>query len=215
MDIYKINIPKSIILLIILSVVLNILRIIIWDKISFIYILWNIFLAILPFLISSILLNIDNKNKLNNTIFFSIGIIWLLLIPNAPYIITDLIHIGEVRAVPVLYDSFLLFGSAWVGLLLGLYSINHIENILTKKYSQKITHFVMVIIVLFISFGIYLGRFLRFNSWDVFARPSSFIIGLKEIFTNMSNLFEAMLYTVLFFFFIFISYISWKSTQAK
>jgi uncharacterized membrane protein len=215
MEIYKINIPKSIILLIILSVVLNILRIVIWDKISFIYILWNIFLAIIPFIISSILLNTNNKRILNKTIFFIVGIIWLLFIPNAPYIITDLIHIGEVRAVPVLYDSFLLFSSAWVGLLLGMYSINHIEKILDTKYTKKISILIMALIVLFISFGMYLGRFLRFNSWDVFISPGAFIVGLKEIFSNSKNLIEALLYTILFFFFIVISYISWKSTQIK
>ncbi|MFA6515120.1 MAG: DUF1361 domain-containing protein [Candidatus Paceibacterota bacterium] len=215
MNFFKINISKSIILLIALSVVLNILRILIWNKVSFVYILWNIFLALLPFIISSLLLRANNIKKLNQTIFLIGGIFWLILIPNSPYIITDLIHIGEVRAVPALYDSFLLFSSAWVGLLLGMYSINHMEQILITKYSKKMTSIVLVFVILFTSFGMYLGRFLRFNSWDVFAKPISFLNGIREIFTSNHNLTEALLYTILFFFFILISYLSWKSTQTK
>ncbi len=215
MNVFKVNIPKSIILLIILSVVLNILRVIIWDRVSFIYILWNIFLALLPFLVSSILININNQKKIKNYLFFIIGIIWLLLIPNAPYIITDFIHIGEVRAVPELYDSFLLFSSAWVGLLLGLHSINHIEQILKTKYKKNIALAIITIIIIFISFGIYLGRFLRFNSWDVFAKPQVFLNGIVEIFSNTKNMTEALLYTLLFFFFMLTAYFSWKWSGVK
>jgi len=215
MNFYKINIPKSIIILIILSLFLNIFRIIIWGKFSFIYILWNIFLAILPFIVSSSLLNANNNKGLTNTIFIICGFIWLLLIPNAPYIITDFIHIGEVRAVPALYDSFLIFSSALTGLLLGMYSINHIEVILKTRYSKKISSIIMMLTIFIISFGMYLGRFLRFNSWDVFARPEAFFLGVKEIFTNINNLVEALLYTILFFFFILLTYISWKSIQTK
>lgn len=211
----KINIPQSIITLVILAVVLSIFRVIIWDKMSLVYLLWNIFLAFIPFLISSILLLFANKNKLKNSLFIIGGILWLLFIPNAPYIITDLIHIGEVRAVPALYDSFLLFSSAWVGLLLGLYSIYHIEQILKKKYSKKTTYITLGIIMFFISFGIYIGRFLRFNSWDIFEKPLIFMGGVREVFSHSNNYIEALLYTLLFLFFIIMSYNSWRRTQLK
>lgn len=211
----KIIIPKSILLLIILAVVLNILRVVLFDKFSLIYILWNIFLASIPFLISSILLWFANNDKLKKSLFIVGGILWLLFIPNAPYIVTDLIHIGEIRAVPALYDSFLLFSSAWVGLLLGLYSIHHIEQILRRKYSQKVAYITLSVIMLFISFGVYVGRFLRFNSWDIFENPLSFINGVGEVFSNRSNSIEALLYTGLFLFFIVMSYNSWRTTQTQ
>lgn len=215
MNKYKLTIPKSILILIILAVVLNVFRVFLFDKFSFIYLLWNIFLAFIPFAISSILLYFASNHKLKKSLFFIGGIFWLLFIPNSPYIVTDLIHIGEIHAVPALYDSFLLFSSAWVGLLLGMYSIYHIEQILKMKYSQKITSTIIVIIMLFISFGIYLGRFLRFNSWDIFERPLSFINGVGEVFSHSSNYIEAILYTALFLFFIIMSYNSWRTTQPK
>jgi uncharacterized membrane protein len=211
----KIIIPKSIILLIILAFALNILRVILFDKFSFIYILWNIFLAFIPFLISSILLYYKENDKLNKTVFIIGSILWVVFIPNAPYIITDLIHIGVVRSVPVLYDSILLFTSAWVGLLLGMSSIFHMEKIFLYKYSKKITSFIIIIILLLTSFGMYLGRFFRFNSWDIFTSP---IYSLGKLFSNLTSSayhIEALIYILLFFVFLYVSYSSWKYSNLK
>lgn len=207
---FRIKIPKSIILILIFSIILNLLRIIIWGKLSFIYILWNIFLAILPFIVSSVLLNLNNYKKIKKSVMFLFLFVWLLLIPNAPYIITDLIHIGEVRAVPVLFDSFLLFSSALVGLMFGFYSTYQIESALQFYYSRITSQRIIFIFVFIMSFGIYLGRFLRFNSWDIFTKPHLIYIGIIEIITNYSNFIEASLYTLLFSIFIIISYLSFK-----
>ena len=206
MDKFKFKIPKSVLVLLALSFILNIFRIILFGKFSLIYILWNLFLALIPFAISSLLLKYLNKNKLNKTLLLIGGIFWLFFIPNSPYIVTDLIHIGEIHLVPVLYDSVLIFSSALAGLILGMHSIYHMEHILAEKYSQKISSFIIIITIAFISFGVYLGRFLRFNSWDIFASPLSFINGVSEIFTNRNILVESVFYTILFFLFIFMSY---------
>lgn len=212
---YKFIIPQSILLILLFAIILNLLRIFIFDKFSFIYLLWNIFLAIIPFIISLALLWFANKNRLNKILFFIFGIVWLLFIPNAPYIITDLIHIGEVRSAPVLFDSFLLFSSAWVGLLLGMFSIDHMRIIFERNYSKRTTYITLYLVMFLISFGMYLGRFLRFNSWDIFEKPHSFIVGIVDIFSNKENYIEAFFYTGLFFFFLIISYNSWRITQTK
>jgi len=211
----KISIPKSIVLVIILSIVLNILRVVLFGKFSFIYILWNIFLALVPFLISSTLLYFKEKGSLSNLFFIIGGIIWLLFLPNAPYIVTDLIHLGVVRSVPVLYDSVLLFTSAWAGLLLGMNSIFHIEKILLSMYSKKITSIIIASVLLLTSFGMYLGRFFRFNSWDVFINPLS---SSDKLFRNLSSSsyhIDALIYILLFFLFIYVSYYSWKSSKKE
>lgn len=208
----KIAIPKSIILLVFFSLVLNILRVVIFGKFSFVYLLWNILLAFIPFLISSILLYYSNEHKLNKTFFIVGGIVWLMFIPNAPYIVTDLIHIGEVRGTPILYDSILLFTSAWTGLLLGMNSIFHIEKILLSRYSKRVTSVVLAVILLLISFGMHIGRFFRFNSWDVFANPVFFFNKLNTVSQSVHHL-EALIYTLLFFSFVYVSYRSWKYAQ--
>lgn len=215
MNIFKINIPKSIIFLTIFSIVLNILRVVIWHKYSFIYILWNIVLAFIPLTISFFLLVFSQKSTNKKIIFIIGGFLWLVFIPNAIYITTDFVHLGVVRAVPIIYDVALLFTSALLGLIFGLISISHIEHIIKIKYSKNITNTLMNLIIFIISFGVYLGRFLRFNSWDIFAKPVVFLNGLKEIFTNINNFIEALCYTILFFFFILILYYCWKSIKIR
>lgn len=213
MNIYKINIPKSIIILTILAVVLNILRVIIWGKMSFFYILWNIFLAFIPFVISFLLLSLSKEGKLNKVVFIVGFILWMLFIPNAPYIITDFIHLGEIHAVPVLYDILLLFSSASIGLILGFNSLFHIEQIIKTKYPKHITSLLMGIIMIMISFGVYLGRFLRFNSWDIFINHISLVNNIWKIFSQAAIHMEVYIYTGLFFFSLYLSYNAWKHSN--
>ncbi len=215
MNKFYFKIPKNILILFYFTFVLIFLRIFLFNSSSLKYILWNIFLAFIPFIISYTLLSLLKNNRLSKIIFIVGIIFWILFIPNAPYLVTDIIHIGEIRAVPVLYDAILLFNSALIGLLFGVYSISHIEQILRIKYSQKIASLVIFVTIFFISFGIYIGRFLRFNSWDIFENPISFIRAIGEIFMDKGYLVESFLYTILFFFFTSVFYLSWKSTQIK
>jgi uncharacterized membrane protein len=215
MNIYKITIPRSVVILTVLAVVLNILRIVILGKVSFLYILWNIFLAFVPFIISSLLLFYFKENKLTKLIFIVGFFIWILFIPNAPYIITDFIHLGTTRSIPIVYDVLLLFSSASVGLFLGFYSLFHIEQIIKAKCSYVKTSIIMGFIILLISFGIYLGRFLRFNSWDIFINHTSLVNNIWKIISQAAIHTEVYLYTLLFFFFLFLSYNAWKYSSIK
>ncbi|MEK7585724.1 MAG: DUF1361 domain-containing protein [Patescibacteria group bacterium] len=208
-------IPKQILILLLLAVILNLARVAIFDSLYFIYLLWNIFLAILPFIASSLLLNYFNNKRLTK-ITFTIGFVaWLLLLPNAPYIVTDMIHLGRGRSAILLYDTFLLFSSAWAGLLLGIYSISHIEKIIKSKYSSKVTSILVGFIILLTSFGVYLGRFLRFNSWDVISDTSFLFKNLWSVVSNPNEYIDAYLFTGLTFLFIFVSYRAWKYTQIE
>ncbi len=206
MKIDRTIVPQQILILLLLAVALNTLRIVIFHSNSFIYLFWNIFLAILPFIISSILLWYANKKKLIMPVLVVGGIIWLLLFPNAPYIVTDLIHIGQGKSMLVLYDTVLLFSSAWLGLMLGMYSLSHIHEIIKARFSPMVASITFVLIILFTSFGIYLGRFLRFNSWDVFINPVLFFNNIWKVFAQPKDHSEAYLFTALFAFFIFMSY---------
>jgi len=215
MGAYKIKIPKSIASLLILALVLNTLRIFLFNTMSFVYMFWNIFLAFIPFFISSVLIARTDRDNLFKP-FFIIGfVLWFLFLPNAPYVVTDLIHIGRIRAVPAMYDAFLLFSSAAVSLLLGFYSLSHMENLLSLKFSKKNTNIIIFLIILFTSFGMYLGRFLRFNSWDFFTSHNFLLSSVWKIFTNPIDNINAYTYTLLFFCFIYISYVSFKNSNTN
>lgn len=211
MGINKIKIPKQIASLLILAVVLNIVRMFLFHTTSSLYMFWNIFLAFVPFFISSILYLHTTKENIIKP-FFIIGfVLWLLFLPNAPYVMTDFIHLGRVKTIPVMYDIFFFFSSAYVSLLMGLYSLRHMEKIILLKFSRRVVNIVIPIIILFASFGMYLGRFLRFNSWDLFTSHTSLLSTIWDIFTKSNNYINVYSYTVLFFFFIYIAYVSFRS----
>lgn len=209
----RIKIPRQILILLALAIVLNILRIFIFKTTSSLYMLWNIFLAFIPFFISSILLLHTNKGNFTKP-FFIIGFIfWFAFLPNAPYVVTDFIHLNRISIVPPMYDIFFFFSSAYVSLLVGLYSISHMEKILLLKFKQKITNIIIPIIILFASFGMYLGRFLRFNSWDLIFSHKFLISSTWNVFLRPHSVTNVYTYTILFFFFVYISYIAFKNTK--
>ncbi|NVN96947.1 DUF1361 domain-containing protein [Candidatus Nomurabacteria bacterium] len=208
----KFKIPNGIVYLLSLAVFLNILRIFLFGSTTFVYMFWNIFLASVPFFISLFLLGRTNKDNITKPIFIIGFIFWFLFLPNAPYVITDFIHLGRIHAVPVMYDMFLLFASASVSLLMGLYSIHHMEKMLLLKFTRKIANIIIIVTIFFASFGVYLGRYLRFNSWDLFISHNSLISSICKVFTQSNAYANVYGYTLLFFIFIYISYKSFQSS---
>lgn len=203
---------KTVFYLLVVAVTFNLLRIMIWDKYSFVYILWNLFLAFVPVLISFMMLKFHEKKSLKTIIFIPGFLLWLLFIPNAPYLVTDLIHLGESRTIPILFDVILLFSSAYLGMIFFFYSLSHIEKIVKKFISKRWMIALTIILLLLISFGIYIGRFLRFNSWDIFINHYSLFKNIWKIFTeNSVKHWNVYWFTLMFSFFLFFSYKSWKS----
>ena len=212
---YKIIIPKYVVPITVLAIALNILRFVLFGKLTLIYILWNIILAFIPYIISSFLFVYSKEEKVNKLLFISGFILWLLFIPNAPYIITDFIHLGDTRSIPLLFDIIMLFSSTVIGLVFFCRSLFHIEQIIKTKYSYKTTSLIMGFIILLISFGIFLGRFLRFNSWDIFINHLSIIKNVWKVFTEPSGGVGVYFYTLLFFFFLIVVYRTYKILNIK
>lgn len=212
---YKITIPKHLLIFLGLSIGLNILRIVLFGNYSFSYMFWNIFLATLPFVVGTVLLFYNSLGKLTKPLFIIGGIMWILLLPNTFYLITDLIHIDHSHSVPILFDALMLFSCAQFGLYAGIYSLSQMEQILNSKYSQKITSRWIMIIIILTSFGMYLGRFLRFNSWDIVTDAVSLCKAILKIFTHPSLNVSAYTYTILFSVFIYLSYVAYKKINLK
>jgi len=148
---------------------------------AFVFIIWNLFLAWIPFAISASFKKLETGAIWKQlTVFF----IWLLFFPNALYIVTDLIHLEMETVVPKWFDAVLLFSSCITGLLMAFVSLLRVEHFLSKRFDNTRVHALMVIILFASSFGVYLGRFLRWNSWDVINHPMGlmFSIGQRVIF---------------------------------
>jgi len=149
----------------------------------FIFLIWNIFLAIIPWIISSLLV-VYPKLRKRYFIFLPAGILWILFIPNTFYIITDLFHLNYKNLAPVWYDFMLIFTFAWAGIMLGFTSIKDFEIILYEKINKKIVPIFITLILFLISFGIYLGRFLRWNSWNIINEPANLFYDITHRITN-------------------------------
>lgn len=209
----KIIIPKDLLILLILATVLNLGRFSFFDKGSFLFLFWNMFLAFVPFMISSWMVWYQKRPTMYLPFMIAGFIGWLLFFPNAPYLITDLIHTGRVMIVPVFYDLLVLFSSALVGLSFSFYSLSHIEGLIRVKFSKRNTHAILIGILLVSSFGIYLGRFIRFNSWNVVTDHTTLFSKIWAIISRPYAHQEAYLFTAFFFFTIYMLYSAWKHTK--
>ena len=192
----KLNpINKLLIFLVIFIAVLITARVIYTDSGMHIYLLWNIFLAIIPYAISRKFHKLKSMHLLpKTTVFF----IWLLFFPNAMYLVTDLVHVSEATLVPLWYDVILLFSASFLGVLLSYLSLKHLQKEIFQsrfsKYSISLTGFVILIS----SFGVYLGRFMRWNSWDIISNPFSLITNVVKHFVYPVSHYKAWVFTVLF-----------------
>ncbi len=179
---------------------LLLVRILFSGQLNYLFLVWNIFLAWIPFFISSSFEHINNKSKWKQ---FFIFCCWLVFFPNALYIITDLIHLELKSTVPKWFDAILLFSSSVVGLMMAFISLYRVEKYLHKLFGRKIVTALIIMILFLGSFGVYLGRFLRWNSWDIISNPFQLILSVGyRIFFPLDHLQTwgvTIIFTILFY----------------
>lgn len=134
------------------------------------FLVWNLFLAWTPFAITTIMLDRVEIQK-KALLFYPACLAWLLLLPNAPYLITDFVHLGQRPHVPVWFDVLLLISFSITGLLLGIASMKAMHRMLSARFATSFADTAMTIACFLSGFGVYLGRELRYNSWDVLHSP--------------------------------------------
>lgn len=164
---------KLLILSSIFSVAMVIIRAIVTERLVFIFLPWNLFLAAVPYFISTAFVNRSPRgNKLQLCLLCTA---WLLFIPNSFYIITDLFHLKLREESTRWFDLTLIFSFAWNGLLLGMLSVRHMEKTISRLLKIRQPLLFLLPVMWLIAFGVHIGRFMRFNSWDVITNPFSLI----------------------------------------
>jgi uncharacterized membrane protein len=131
------------------------------------YLVWNLTLAWIPLLLAVLLLASYARRR-SALELIAIGAAWLLFLPNAPYLLTDFIHLGQAHR---LYDTILIASFAFTGLALGFASLLLVQLVVTRAAGALVGWVTALGALFFASVGIYLGRVLRFNSWDAVQRP--------------------------------------------
>ena len=147
----------------------------------------NLFLAGIPLALSSGL-RLADRLELNRIIKAGIFCLWLLFLPNAPYILTDILHLPRANQAPAWYDLALLLSCAGTGLLMGYLSLVDVQTMVARYYSVIVGWLFAITSLVLSGFAIYLGRFLRWNSWDVIVSPTlllDILGGLKHPTTQV------------------------------
>jgi uncharacterized membrane protein len=144
------------------------------SRVTFVFLVWNIFLAVIPYFISTMLV-LYHETVRNRWLLVIPFLLWLCFFPNAPYILTDLFHLKQRPGVPYWYDLALILFFAWNGLMLGYASLMDMQSVLTRHFNKWIGWTMAIASLVLGSFGIYLGRYLRWNSWDVISSPKGLV----------------------------------------
>lgn len=192
--------------------ILSLFRISLTESKMFFFLNWNLFLAFIPWAASSLLILYPNLQKKKVVVLTALGA-WLLFFPNAPYILTDLYHLKHMLSMPMWFDLLLILSFAWVGLLFGFMSLWDIESILQKSIPIKLIPWISTSLLFVGSFGIYLGRFLRWNSWDIIQEPLSLIYDIGDRFIDPFS--HPRTWGVTLFMGLFLNLVYWSLRLIK
>lgn len=132
------------------------------------FLVWNLTLAWVPFALA--VAAYARARRQVDVLVWVLLVPWLLFFPNAPYLLTDFIHLDEGPA-PLWYDALMLSAFAWTGLLLGFGSLYLVQMILRRAFGRAIAWTGVLGALALASLGVYIGRFIRFNSWDALLHP--------------------------------------------
>ena len=161
-----------------ISLFLLMLRLKITHSFFYLFLVWNLFLAAVPMIITFYLSHKKQRKKLVLACWF---LVWLLFLPNAPYIVTDAMHLRLSSTNILLFDSFLIGIFAFAGLLFYCVSLRDMVQLLSPFVSAERIKIGMRTLPFLMGLGIYLGRFLRWNSWDILKAPQILMTDIFEI----------------------------------
>ena len=151
---------------------------------GYVFLIWNAFLAGLPLLAAVLLKHLQKTRQLRTWNLLAIGAFWLLFLPNAPYILTDLVHFRKASTQMIWIDLMVLLSFAWNGLIMGLISLLYVQDVVEKFWNKWAGWGLALFSIVACSFGIYLGRILRWNSWDIVSQPDALLGDIGRAFTN-------------------------------
>lgn len=188
-------------------------RIVVSDSLRFVFLYWNLILAVIPAILGFWLarrIELYGWFKWTQAILTAI---WVSFLPNSFYLVTDMVHLKANYEASFYFDVIMLTSFMLNGLALGFYSVYLIHRELKKRFSPGFTMAAVAIIFFLCSFATYLGRFVRWNTWDIVLQPFGLLFDVSDRFINPSLHNETYLATFSFFVVLFSSYlVVWYAT---
>lgn len=166
--------------------------------------IWNLFLAWIPFILAYFAHAVSWRRASLYLLMPLIAFLWLIFFPNAPYMLTDLQDLSRRASdAPLWYDVIIVGWSSWTGMLLGVISLYLMQDIIVRNFGHAAGWIFVFVVSALSSFGVYVGRFVRLNSWDILQNPGETAQEVLGIIVDPSMRLAAftLLYT---FFFLFI-----------
>ena len=147
------------------------------------FLLWNLFLAWIPLVLALVAYD-RYRRRVRVAGLVPALVLWLLFLPNAPYIVTDFIHLSSASAAPLWFDGVMVSAFAWTGVLLGFVSLYLVHAVARHRFGAAIGWSWVCGALALVSVGVYLGRFKNWNSWDLLVRPGA---RLGELHTRLAD----------------------------
>lgn len=173
---------------------------------TFAFLLWNLVLALVPLGASTLARTADRRRA--GALAALLLVVWLAFFPNAPYVVTDLVHLRARSEVPLWFDAALLMSCAWNGLLLGLVSLRDAHAIVERRVGPRAGWVFALGAIVASGFGIYLGRFPRWNTWDVVTQPGRLLADVTARVLYPSEHPRTWAVTAVFAAFLFVAYVT-------
>ena len=158
-----------------MSVSMVVFRIFFTDSYAYIGFVWNLFLAWIPLASALAVWRLGKGGALSRLLIAGLFICWLLFFPNAPYMVTDIIHLYPRAGISIWFDLMLVFSFAWNALVVGFVSLRIMQHYVEWCYGKLASWGFVLFALGAASFGVYLGRFLRWNSWDILSNPRALL----------------------------------------
>ena len=189
------------------SVVLVVARILWTGKWGYSFLVWNLFLAWLPMIFALLACERHQLASGRDLRFLCLAGAWLLFFPNAPYIFTDLIHLTTRFYSHFWVDLSLILLCALTGLVLGFVSLYLMQSVVEQMLGRAASWLFIAAVAALSGFGIYVGRFMRFNSWDVLFKPWEVYHGIGNWVADPLANPTSLAFPLLFGTFFFITYL--------
>jgi len=181
---------------------------------DFNYLIWNLFLAWLPLVFAVRLVIVLRRKAWTSWEGLSLSFVWLVLLPNSFYMISDFIHLRDVERVDILYDTLMFTAFIYTGVVLGFSSLYLIHHQLQRRASRQVTVGLIAATLLACSSAIYLGRDLRWNSWDILTNPGGLLFDVSDRLLHPTSYPHMLLSIVTFFILLCAMYgLLWQGAR--
>jgi len=182
-------------------------RIMSTGNLHYAFLIWNLFLAWLPLMFALLASEHYRNGSGRGWRFLTAAACWLLFFPNAPYIFTDIIHLRRGYFAHFWVDLVLILSCALTGLVLGFLSLFLMQSMVTRTFGRIASWLFIAVVAGLSGIGIYVGRFLRLNSWDIVFKPLVFSRGIGHLAADPFAHFGSIALAALFATFLFITYL--------